>query len=132
MTTRQVTELDFRMPEYRDAKTEDFEFRSDGKLVRKDRWETAIGSIRFLVGCSGREFEIPDVVEAVRKLTDEAKGWVELEEYVDRPENLEPVSVRLEDGSILRNVIYDKKDKSWRWVNGIFTGIVIAWQMPEV
>lgn len=39
---RQVAELDFRLPEFRDAKVEDYEFREDGKLVRKDRWESAV------------------------------------------------------------------------------------------
>lgn len=65
---RAVTERDFRMPEFRDAKVEDYEFRSDGKVVRKDRWEYAVHSIRNIVGPAGREFEIADVVEAVRVL----------------------------------------------------------------
>lgn len=65
---RTVTEQDFRMPEFRDAKVEDYEIREDGKLVRKDRWQRAIWSITSIVGMSVREFEIDDVVEAVRKL----------------------------------------------------------------
>lgn len=65
---RTVTEQDFRMPEFRDAKVEDYEFREDGKLVRKDRWQRAVWSITSIVGMSVREFEIEDVVEAVRKL----------------------------------------------------------------
>ena len=40
--TRMVTEEDFRMPEFRGAKVEDYEFRKDGKIVRKDRWERGI------------------------------------------------------------------------------------------
>ena len=68
---REVTERDFRAPEYRDAKVEDYEFRSDGALVRKDRWEMAIHKIRDLCGLGGRrEFEIPEVVEAVRAISD--------------------------------------------------------------
>ena len=35
--TRTVTEEDFRMPEFRGAKVEDYKFRKDGKIVRKDR-----------------------------------------------------------------------------------------------
>ncbi|MEG0969430.1 MAG: hypothetical protein RSG92_29145, partial [Pseudomonas sp.] len=53
-----VTERDFRMPEFRDAKPEDYEFRGDGKIVRKDRWETGIYSIRYALGDRRREFEI--------------------------------------------------------------------------
>jgi hypothetical protein len=65
---RAVTERDFRMPEFMNADPADYEFRADGKIVRKDRWESAIHSIHSIVGPEGREFEIPDVVEAVRNL----------------------------------------------------------------
>jgi hypothetical protein len=66
-----LSELDFRMPEYRHAKIEDYEFRSDGKLVRKDRWETGLRSIAYYMGFSSREgFEIEEVVEAVRNLAE--------------------------------------------------------------
>lgn len=66
--TRTVTEQDFRMPEFRDAKVEDYEIRADGAVVRKDRWETAVRSICSIVGMSVREFEIDDVVEEVQRL----------------------------------------------------------------
>lgn len=65
---RQVTEADFRMPEFRDAKPEDYEFSSDGKVVRKDRWETGIHRIRSVLGDYRREFEIDDIVKAVEAL----------------------------------------------------------------
>lgn len=65
-----VTENDFRMPQYRDEKVEDYEFRADGALVRKDRWVTAIYEIVSIMGISTREFEISDVVDAVRTLKD--------------------------------------------------------------
>lgn len=64
----EVTERDIRLPEFRDAKLEELEFRADGKVVRKDRWETAIYKIRSLLGDNRREFEIHDVVGAVRAL----------------------------------------------------------------
>lgn len=65
MSKREVTERDFRAPEFRDAKVEDYEFRGDGALVRKDRWEMAVHRIRELVGQgSRREFEISEVVAA--------------------------------------------------------------------
>ena len=66
---RIVTELDFRMPGYKDAKPEDYEFRDDGKLVRKDRWETGIQRIRHRVGVGVREdWEINDIILKVEKL----------------------------------------------------------------
>ena len=76
--TRAVTENDFRAPEFRDAKAEDYEFRADGKIVRKDRWENGIHSIRNRLAeagvesMKGREFEISDVVDAVSILIKKA------------------------------------------------------------
>jgi len=67
---REVTERDIRIPEFRDAKLEDLEFRSDGKVVRKDRWETAIHHIRNALGDHRREFEIVDIVKAVNAMAD--------------------------------------------------------------
>ena len=65
---REVTERDIRMPEFRDAKLEELEFRDDGKVVRKDRWETGIRRIRQALGDRRREFEIADIVAAVEAL----------------------------------------------------------------
>ncbi|MGL4265160.1 MAG: hypothetical protein ACRCTX_26350 [Afipia sp.] len=66
-----VTERDLRMPEFRHLNAEDlddYEFREDGKIVRKDRWENAIRRIRSALGDPRREFEIDEVVSAVRAL----------------------------------------------------------------
>lgn len=69
MSKREVTEMDFRSEEFRNAKVEDYEFRGDGKVVRKDRWEMAIHKIRSLCGGNARdEFEIPEVIQAVEAL----------------------------------------------------------------
>lgn len=65
---RKVTERDIRIPEFRDANVEDLEFRSDGKVVRKDRWETAIHNIRSALGDHRREFEIDEIVAAVKAM----------------------------------------------------------------
>lgn len=67
---REVTEFDLRAEEFKhpQVKPEDFEFRGDGKIVRKDRWEVGIRTIAGLFGCS-REFEIDDLVEKVERLT---------------------------------------------------------------
>lgn len=133
MTNRQVTEQDFRMPEYRDANVDDYEFRADGKLVRKDRWEKAVTSIRFLVGIDGREFEVPDVVEAVRKLATANEGWVSTEQDPDDPSDYGPendalVEVRLKDGSVLRNVRYAREKRSWAWAGTGYLTHVVAWR----
>lgn len=62
---RAVTEEDFRMPEFRGKDPKDYEFRADGKVVRKDRWQTAIFSIRRALGDERPEFEVDDIVQAV-------------------------------------------------------------------
>ncbi len=70
---RKVTLDDFIIPEYRGKNPEDYEFRHDGKIVRKDRWETGIHKIHTMLVEAGAmkdqpEFEIDDVVESVRSL----------------------------------------------------------------
>lgn len=67
--SRPVTERDLRMEEFRYLEAEDLEnleIRKDGKIVRKDRWEHAIRSIRDALGDPRRNFQIEDVVSAVR------------------------------------------------------------------
>lgn len=68
MADRKVTEQDFRRPEFINANPDDYEFRDDGAIVRKDRWENAVRSIRNRLGDYRREFEVSDVVEAVKAL----------------------------------------------------------------
>ncbi len=65
---RSVTEEDFRIPEFRGKDPKDYEFRPDGKIVRKDRWETAIHSIRHELGDERGEFEIADIIGAIKAL----------------------------------------------------------------
>lgn len=95
---REVTELDFRLPGYRDAKVEDYEFRDDGALVRKDRWQTGMWRVASLVGQSRGGFEIDDVVEKVRKL---AGNWCPPDPEEDP--GLERIDIRLSCGSVLAN-----------------------------
>jgi len=65
---RKVTEIDFRKDEFKDSKVEDYEFREDGAVVRKDRWKNAIHKIKNkLFSCRG-DFEIEDVISEVEKL----------------------------------------------------------------
>ncbi|UOA08590.1 hypothetical protein [Methylobacter sp. S3L5C] len=64
----EVTEIDFRIPEFRNADPKDYEFRSDGKIVRKDRWEVGIHRVVGALGMDVREFEIDDVIYAVKTI----------------------------------------------------------------
>jgi hypothetical protein len=48
-----------------------FEVRADGVLARKDRWQWGVRRIAALLWGNRREFEIDEVVEAVRKLVPE-------------------------------------------------------------
>lgn len=130
MNHRQVTEQDFRMPEYRDAKVEDYEFRADGKLVRKDRWEQAVQSIRFLVGIDGREFEIPDVVAAVRRIAADQEGWISVAglHQEDYPHGGTVVSIRLTDGSVLKDAVYTQATRRWKWRDGDYGDDVVAYR----
>lgn len=134
---REVTEKDFRCPEYRDAKVEDYEFRSDGALVRKDRWETAIQSIRYLVGIDAREFEIPEVVDAVRKLVERETEWNNIDDESEQDEFPESpdvnVEIKLTDGSILKNCCYIQRGN---WFVSAFkiqvsNDRVLAWRVQE-
>ena len=64
---REVTERDLRRPEFRDADPSDLEWREDGSLARRDRWERGIREIASIVGLDPRkDLEIADVVAAVR------------------------------------------------------------------
>lgn len=59
------------------APADEWEIRNDGKRVRKDRWETGIRNIVTIMGGVREEFEVPEVVETIRKLlTGDAKGPV--------------------------------------------------------
>ena len=127
---RTVTEQDFRMPEFRDAKVEDYEFRGDGKLVRKDRWETAVRSICCTMGFSVREFEIPDVVAAVERMAEDNNGWNSIVND-GPPERNCIVDVRLVDGSRLRKVIYKAEDEQFVWQHGshvVVLDFVLSWK----
>lgn len=78
---RTVNERDFRMPEFVDAKPEDYEFRADGKIVRKDRWEQAIQKIRNRLGDNRREFEIQDIINAVEALVNSLPHRDDVDEF---------------------------------------------------
>jgi len=66
MKNREVTEMDFRKEEFINKNPEDYEFRDDGAIVRKDRWQIGMLNIASILGL--KDFEISDVVEIVREL----------------------------------------------------------------
>ena len=94
---RAVTERDIRLPEFKDAKLEDLEFRDDGRVVRKDRWEMGVRRIASAVGLNAREsWEIGQVVVTVAELVKEVgmPGDPRMPEGVlNRLAELEPVPV---------------------------------------
>lgn len=129
---REVTERDFRMPEFRDAKPEEYEFRRDGKIVRKDRWERGILAIHAIVGPRGREFEIADVVVEVERL----KGqWCEADPDDFPTPACKRIDVRLACGSVL--VGCERVGECYRWTHGQSYGAadfgkaVIEWQESQ-
>lgn len=67
---REVTELDLRLPEFKhpSVKLEDLEFRNDGKIVRKDRWETGMHQIAAAAGFAtrGDGYEIDEVIDRIQ------------------------------------------------------------------
>jgi hypothetical protein len=65
---------DFIMPEFRGKDPKDYEFNGGGEIVRKDRWERAIHSIRYHLGDERRSFDVKDVVNAVETLVNATAG----------------------------------------------------------
>jgi hypothetical protein len=71
---REVTERDMRDPQFGPGDPSEFEFRDDGSIARKDRWEMGIRKIAGTLGLTGRErFEITDVVARVNDIV----GWLQ-------------------------------------------------------
>jgi len=62
---RSVTENDFRKDEFKNKNPEDYEFRDDGAILRKDRWKMGMITIASIV--KSGDFEIEDIIEIVRK-----------------------------------------------------------------
>ena len=122
------------MPEFRDAVPEDYEFRADDKLVRKDRWESAVNSIRYLVGINSREFEISEVVDAVREMVADRDNWVDfiLQNLDDHPNNGEKCDIKFKDDGVLLNTYYQELSRTWVWRKMEFQENVVAWHYAKV
>lgn len=128
---REVTEMDLRLPEFRTAHPDELEFRRDGRLVRKDRWESAVHRIRSIVGQSGREFEIDEVIDGVRHLAEGQTGWTLMTdtEESDFPADGQEVQLQLLDGSVLNHVTVKYKSNAWEHALGPVPLVtVLAWR----
>lgn len=111
--SREVTERDFRMPEFQDADPKDYEIRDDGKVVRKDRWEKGIRSIAYYLRMSSRSgFEIDDVVEKVRQI---AGDWHDADPEDFPGPGAKRIDVRLRDGSVLSGLDRDPAAPAYHW-----------------
>ncbi len=114
---RQVTERDLRRPGMEDSKPEEFEFREDGELVRKDRWQQGIRRIAAALRTS-RNFDINDIVGRVEETMGD---WYYMEEGDD--DDMPWVNVRsgiavdflLEDGSVLMGLTPTSQASLFEW-----------------
>ena len=61
-------ERDLRAAEFSEGKPDEYEFRSDGKIVRKDRFQRGMRDIAAIVFGSGHDYEIVDVIKAIHNL----------------------------------------------------------------
>lgn len=124
---RIVTEADFRKPEFLDAKIEDYEFRSDGKLVRKDRWEKAVMSLSEIVGLSTRDFEIEALIVAVSAIAVDAEGWTSVESLM--PDMDVRVDMRLRCGSVLKGGLFQHSTgEGFKWNGLTLNDQVVDWR----
>lgn len=126
---RTVTEADFRLPEFRTAKIEDYELRpGDDKPVRKDRWQNGILQIASAVGLNTRQgFEVSQVVEAVELLTQERHSW----DYDELPKAGALLDIKLADGTILVGVESSNPLTNmfvWRSHDLEFATPIVAWR----
>ncbi|WP_439884474.1 hypothetical protein ACTACK_18100 [Pseudomonas syringae] len=129
---REVTELDFRKPEFRNEKVEDYEFRADGAIVRKDRWETGMHQVASLVGSTRGGFEIDKVIDQVRQLVG---NWCPPDP--DEDPGFERIDIRLSCGSVLAGC-ERTGEFTYHWTFGAieftskdFGADVIEWQESQ-
>lgn len=117
---KEVTEQDFRLPQFRGKDPKDYEFNAHNIPVRKDRWKTGILEAAFLVGVSTRAFEISDVIDAIKEQV--GVGWETFSEYV--PEQNSMVWLKLTCGSVLRDAICGVGGFTWQGFQIPNSGVV--------
>jgi len=131
---REVTERDFRKPEFIDANPEDYEIREDGKVARKDRWQTGFRNVASIVVGARAKYEIEDVVRAVDRL---AGNWVDADP--DEDPEITLIDVKLSCGSVLKRLERRNSPFTYHWEFGAidfksidFGADVIEWQPSEL
>ena len=72
--SRDVKESDFRKSEYINKNPEDYEFREDGVIVRKDRWKVGIYRLQSIMLDGRKEFEIDEIIAEAHRLKDLDNG----------------------------------------------------------
>ena len=105
-----VTERDLRDPRFKEGEPEDYEFREDGSIARKDRWEIGIRKIAGMIGYSRKTWEIEDIIEEVQNILNSKS-----EEVLDiMGEEVEIVEDIPEEVTIIKNsgkVSFDENTK---------------------
>lgn len=94
--TRAVTERDLRHPEFAHGEPDEYEFRADGKVVRKDRWEMGIRRIAGALGMSRQSFEISDLCDAVENRISDAEHF---EDWLEGSKPLADYESHIKDGN---------------------------------
>lgn len=119
MTHREVTIDDFIMPEFRGKDPKDYEFRDDGKIVRKDRWENGVHSIVYYLDFAGlvdkkRGWEIHEIVAITAKAI-KSSFWRKVSDELP-PESGEYVVNCLDndnDEIIIKESFFDSEKETW-------------------
>lgn len=106
--SREVIERDLRAPAYREGNPDEYEFRSDGKIVRKDRFQSGMRDIAAIVFGCGHDYEIADVIKAIHRL--QGVRFVETLEMARDVFESEPKA--LECIEYLKAVLESTKEKS--------------------
>ena len=125
MNSRIVTEKDFRKDEFINANPEDYEFREDGEIVRKDRWEMGIRRIAHLLDM-GNAWDITDVIQRVDDFINKPTEYMPHEATADISLPTEEDIKKLADGKRrMLSFNIDTRKKEIELVRSIFPDAVV-------
>ena len=125
MNSRIVTEKDFRKDEFINARPEDYEFRDDGQIVRKDRWEMGIRIIAHLLGM-GNVWNITDVIQRVDDFVNKPTEYMPQEATADISHPTEEDIKKLADGKRrMLSFNIDMRKKEIELLRSIFPDAVV-------
>lgn len=69
---RPVTERDLRAPEFADCEPEDMELLDDGRIVRRDRWQSGLKNMLDLLGVTDEDAGMNEAIDRIRDLQEAA------------------------------------------------------------